>query len=97
MTANSKETKNLNNIHRGSIRIYTATFRTLPVEVLHVKAHNLLVYLRENVLRQIFLYKLRRNINYTNALNTLDDREEYKNAENEGTTRSMKVYLRKLE
>ena len=38
-TASAGRLKKLNNIHREGIRIYTGTFRTSPVEALHVEAN----------------------------------------------------------
>ena len=42
--------KKLDSIHREGIRIYTGTFRTSPVDTLHVKANDPLLELRKNEL-----------------------------------------------
>ena len=77
-TATAGRLKKLDGIHRKCIRIYTGTFRTLSV-----KANDSPLELRQNELGLCFLYKLKSNTLYIEILNTLDNREDQNNEENE--------------
>ena len=69
--------KKLYSIHREDIRIYTRTFRTSPVEALHVEANYSLLELKRNKLGLRFLYnKLKNNISNIETLHTVDNRED---------------------
>ena len=56
-----EEQKNLDSIHRESVRIYTGAFRTSPAEALNVEANDPSLELRRNELGLRFLDKLKSN------------------------------------
>ena len=82
-TAPAGKTKKLYSIHREGIRIYTDAFRTSTAEALNIEANNPSLELRRNELRLRFLYKLRSNPLYIEALNTIDNSEDQSYEESE--------------
>ena len=66
----------LDSIYREGTRIYTSTFRTLPVESFHTETYDPHLELRRSEVGMRFLYRLRSSTTYTESLNTLDDRED---------------------
>ena len=58
-TASSGTLRKLDSIYRKGLRIYTGTFKTSPIEPLHIEAYDPYLELRRNELGLRFLYKLR--------------------------------------
>ena len=82
-----------NSIQRKSIIIFINAFETSPVEYLHEEAFDLPLELRSNELGLRLMYNLRSNTTYRVSLNTLDNREDQNNEENEGAIGPMGVHL----
>ena len=61
--------KKLDSIHSEDIEVYTKAFKISPIKVLNVKAKELSLELRRNVLGLKFLYKLKSSTIYCRVLN----------------------------